>query len=83
MARTIRVAIALPADLVRAVNRARAGTGQSRSEFAQQAVEDRLRSAEEAKLQRARMKLLVEEYVRGYTEQPESEDDPLGPWPDQ
>lgn len=67
MGHAVKVAISLPAELLAEVERARAERGESRSEFMRQAVE--------AFLRRERERADVERYIRGYLEQPETEDE--------
>lgn len=64
MARTAKVTISLPVELLEEVERAQQQRGETRSEFIRRALEQDLRA------ERARAK--VEQYIRGYLEQPET-----------
>lgn len=67
MSRFTRVAISLPRELLRTVERERRETGESRSEYIRRAVITLL----DAKRQRG----AVERYVRGYAAVPETTED--------
>lgn len=68
MARTAtKVTISLPTDLVKAVDRRQQERGETRSEFIRYALERLFREERERQD--------VERYVRGYLEQPESEEE--------
>jgi metal-responsive CopG/Arc/MetJ family transcriptional regulator len=72
MGRVAKVTISMPGEVFDAVEREREARGQTRSEFFVRAAEDLLR--------RERARQLDEEYVRGYREFPESEDEELQAW---
>ncbi len=59
-----KIAISLPEEVLRAIESARKGSGESRSQFLRRAVEAYLRHQKERELD--------EQYIRGYTEQPET-----------
>jgi len=63
-AKTTKIAISLPEEVLDAVEREREGSGESRSEFFRRAVE--------ALLRRQREQELSEQYVRAYQDLPES-----------
>jgi metal-responsive CopG/Arc/MetJ family transcriptional regulator len=67
MARIARLTISLPADLLEAVDRKLARDSESRSALIRRVLEDALREAEERED--------VERYIRGYQEQPQTEDE--------
>lgn len=64
MARTAKIAISLPEDLLQGIERERRASGETRSEF--------LRRAVEAFLRREQERQAIEQYVRGYRRQPET-----------
>ena len=64
MSRCVKVAISLPQHLYTAIEQERSEGGETRSELFRRAVE--------TYLQRRREERAVEQYVRGYTEHPES-----------
>ena len=64
MGKVAKVAISLPADVLKAVEAERKARGESRSEFFRRAVEKLLREERES--------AAVRDYVRGYREIPES-----------
>jgi metal-responsive CopG/Arc/MetJ family transcriptional regulator len=64
MRKAAKIAISLPEELLQVVEARRKACGESRSEFIRQAVQDRLR--------REREQELVAQYIRGYTEHPET-----------
>lgn len=66
-AKTTKIAISLPEDVLNAVEKEREESGESRSEFFRRAVETLLR--------RERDQSLSEQYVRAYQELPESPDE--------
>jgi metal-responsive CopG/Arc/MetJ family transcriptional regulator len=66
-AKTTKIAISLPEDVLNAVEREREESGESRSEFFRRAVE--------ALLRREREQTLSEQYVRAYQKLPESPDE--------
>jgi metal-responsive CopG/Arc/MetJ family transcriptional regulator len=72
VSKVAKVTISMPGELFDAVERERKARGQTRSEFFARAVEDLLR--------RERQRRLDEEYIRGYREFPESEDQELQAW---
>ena len=65
MPRIAKVAISLPEEMLRAVEKERKAMGESRSEFFRRAAERLLKDEKEA--------LLVREYVRGYQANPETD----------
>ena len=67
-----KVTISLPSTVFEAVERERETSGETRSEFVVRAVEEYLR--------RQRARQADEEYVRGYQQFPESEDEELKAW---
>ena len=67
MTRTAKIAISLPENLLRDVDREREGGGESRSEFFRRAIE--------ALLHRERERKAIEQYIRGYQQYPETEDE--------
>jgi metal-responsive CopG/Arc/MetJ family transcriptional regulator len=71
MARIARVSISLPADTLRAADRERRNTRESRSEFFRRAVDELIR--------RRRERGEVERYVAGYVAEPET---PAQDWVD-
>ena len=64
MAKTAKIAISLPEDLLQGIEKERRARGETRSEFFRRAVE--------AFLRRERERELEEQYVRGYLEMPET-----------
>ncbi len=66
-AKTTKIAISLPEDILDAVEKEREESGESRSEFFRRAVE--------ALLRRKREQDLSEQYVRAYQKLPESPDE--------
>jgi metal-responsive CopG/Arc/MetJ family transcriptional regulator len=67
MGKTAKVAISLPEQVLKAVEKQRKARGVSRSEFFREAVERLLKQEQESKA--------IESYVQGYRELPESEDE--------
>jgi len=67
-----KVTIRMPADLLDAVDRERQARGETRSAFFLRAVGDHLR--------RERRRQADEQYIRGYQQFPESEDEELMAW---
>ena len=67
MGRAVKVAISLPYELLEEAERSRQARGETRSEFVRRAIE--------AFLRREREREDVERYIRGYLEQPETEDE--------
>lgn len=67
MPRTDKITISLPKDLLQEIERQCAARGESRSQF--------LRMTVEAYLHRERERELVKQYVQGYQEMPETEDE--------
>ena len=65
MSKVAKVTISLPSAMLEAVEREREAKGQTRSEFFVRAVEEYLR--------RERHRQDVEQYIRGYQEFPETE----------
>ena len=74
-----KIAISLPDEVLEAVEKERLGRSKvlSRSEFIKRAVEQYLRTESERT-----MKEMEEQYIRGYLEHPETEDE-LDTWVDQ
>ena len=64
MSKTVKIAISLPGDVLEGIERERRARGESRSEF--------LRRAVEAFLRREREREAIEQYIRGYQQQPET-----------
>ena len=64
---TAKIAISLPQQVLEEIETRRRACGQTRSEFIRRAVEVFLR--------RERERELEEQYIRGYLEQPETEED--------
>ena len=62
-----KIAISLPDDVLEEIEKERLAKGVSRSEFFRRAVEEHLRRAKELELE--------EKYVRGYLENPETEEE--------
>ena len=67
MAPSDKIAVSLPAGLVRQIERERKSTGETRSAFVQRAI--RLVFSEQDRRKR------VAEYIEGYRNQPETEDE--------
>ena len=67
MSKTAKIAISLPEDLLQVLEAWRKACGQTRSEFFRQAVEAFLRREQERELD--------EQYVRGYLETPETDEE--------
>ena len=67
MAKSAKVAISLREDLLRDVERERRASGETRSEFFRRAVE--------ALLRRERDREAIEQYIQGYLQHPETEDE--------
>ena len=64
MAKSAKVAISLPEDVLEAVETERKAKGESRSQFVRRAIERLLKQERESSA--------VKDYVRGYQEVPES-----------
>ncbi len=64
MGKSTRVAISLPEDTLKAIEKERKARGESRSEFFRRAAEKLLKQEQESKA--------VEAYIRGYCATPES-----------
>jgi metal-responsive CopG/Arc/MetJ family transcriptional regulator len=64
MGKSVKIAISLPEDILKAVERERKSKGESRSRFFRRAIEGFLKQEGESSA--------VKEYVRGYREVPES-----------
>jgi metal-responsive CopG/Arc/MetJ family transcriptional regulator len=64
MAKSAKVAISLPEDVLEAVETERKAKGESRSQFFRRAIERLLKQERESSA--------VKDYVRGYQEAPES-----------
>ena len=62
-----KIAISLPEAVLQAVEKERLASGLSRSEFFRRAVEEHL--------SRSKQRGQVEQYIRGYQENPETGDD--------
>ncbi len=62
-----RIAVSMPEPMYADMERARKATGQDRSSWVQQAIADRL--------ERERKTADIAAYVRGYTEQPDGEEE--------
>jgi metal-responsive CopG/Arc/MetJ family transcriptional regulator len=67
MAKTAKIAISLPEDVLKAVEREREESGESRSEFFRRAVEMLLR--------RRRDQEMSQQYVRAYQRMPETKEE--------
>jgi len=67
MAKGAKVAISLREDLLRDVERERRASGETRSEFFRRAVEALLRSERDREA--------IEQYIQGYLQHPETEDE--------
>ena len=65
MAKSAKISISLPNDLLRSVEQSRMGGNESRSDFFRRAAESLLRQEQE--------RTTVERYVQGYLTDPESE----------
>lgn len=65
--KAVKIAISLPAEILEAAERARKARGESRSQFFCRAVENFLR--------RMREREVVEQYVQGYRENPETDEE--------
>ena len=64
MIKSTKIAISLPEDILKTIEKERKARGESRSEFVRHAIEKYLKQERESKE--------VESYVRGYTTVPES-----------
>ena len=62
-----KIAISLPDEVLEAVEKERLANGESRSQFFRRAVQDRLRRAKERED--------VQQYIRGYLEFPETQEE--------
>ena len=62
-----KVAISLPEEILQSIERERKATGESRSQF--------LRRAVEALLRQEREREAIEQYIRGYQQYPETEEE--------
>lgn len=67
MGKTVKIAISLPQELLKAAERERKARGESRSRFFCQAVETFLRQA--------RQHNAIEQYIQGYRDKPETEEE--------
>ena len=67
MGKTAKIAISLPEELLQGIERERRAKGETRSAFFRRAVE--------AFLRRERERDAIEQYIRGYQEQPETEEE--------
>ena len=64
MVKSTKVAISLPEDILKTIEKERKARGESRSAFFRQAIEKYLKQEKESKE--------VDAYIRGYTDIPES-----------
>jgi metal-responsive CopG/Arc/MetJ family transcriptional regulator len=64
MARAVKISVSVPSEVLERADRERETTGESRSEFVRQAIEERVRRMAEAER--------VERYVQGYRKSPET-----------
>ena len=64
MVKSTKVAISLPADILKTIEKERKARGESRSEFFRRAIDNYLKQERESKE--------VEAYIRGYISIPES-----------
>jgi metal-responsive CopG/Arc/MetJ family transcriptional regulator len=67
MNKTSKVAISLPTETLKAVERERAASGESRSQIIRRAIEVLLREKKEREK--------TENYIRGYREMPETKEE--------
>ena len=67
MAKTAKIAISLPEELLQDLERARLARGESRSEFFRRAIE--------ALLRHERDREAIGQYIRGYLQHPETEEE--------
>ena len=67
MAKTSKIAISLPQDILSAVEKERKSTGESRSEYFRRAVETQMRFAREKELR--------DQYIRAYQIGPETKEE--------
>lgn len=67
MAKIAKVAISLPKNVLDAVEQQRIANGESRSQFFHRAVE--------VLLKREHQRMAIEQYLRGYQQIPETEDE--------
>ena len=67
MPKSDKIAISLPSDLLKEIERQCVARGESRSQFLRMAVEEFLR--------RERQRELEKQYVQGYQEMPETEEE--------
>jgi metal-responsive CopG/Arc/MetJ family transcriptional regulator len=67
MPKTTKIAISLPEEVLKAVERERAGSGESRSQIFRRAVELLLRQRKEREMS--------EQYIRAYQQVPETEEE--------
>lgn len=65
MPKTAKVAISLPKELLRGVEKERLARGETRSEFVRRALEAFLRREQEA----------IEQYIQGYRNDPETDEE--------
>ena len=65
MPRTVKIAISLPQELLQGIERERRATGETRSQFFRRSVKALLGSKRE----------LEEQYIRGYRQHPETEEE--------
>lgn len=64
MSRAVKISVSIPSEVLEKADRERETSGESRSEFVRQAIEERVRRMTEAER--------VERYVQGYRESPEA-----------
>lgn len=72
MSETTRLTISLPTELLRAVDATLVNGSQSRSAVIRRLLEEALREAEERE---AEEREAVERFIRGYQEQPQTEEE--------
>ncbi|UCD08943.1 MAG: ribbon-helix-helix protein, CopG family [Dehalococcoidales bacterium] len=70
MVKSTKVAISLPEDILKTIEKERKARGESRSEFFRRAIDKYLKQEKESKD--------VEEYIHGYTTLPESTEEVEG-----
>ena len=64
-----KIAISLPDEVLESIEREREGTGETRSEFMRRAVDALLKQKEK--------QIITDQYVRGYQQNPETEEEVL------
>jgi Arc/MetJ-type ribon-helix-helix transcriptional regulator len=70
-----RFTVSLPRSLLRAVDEKLIGEGETRSALIRRLLEEALRDAREQALREARERADIERYIRGWQEQPLSDED--------